>query len=81
MRQSTLEKKIKAGKTEPKFISLDRTGTKILFVDAGKSKDYISYLVFEDEYGRHLGSLDQNWDRKKLRQLQRWVDKTLRDMG
>ncbi len=78
MKQSTLEKKIKAGKTQPKEILLDRTGAKIQFVSA-PNKDYIPYLRFEDGCGHYLGALDMNWDRKKLRQLQRWVNKTLGD--
>jgi hypothetical protein len=77
MRQKTLEKKIKAGKTQPKFFQLETTGTKVKFIDA-PNKSYIPYLVFEDEYGRYLGYLDPACTRKDLRQLQRWVNKCLK---
>lgn len=76
MRQKTLEKLIKAGKTQPKFIPLE-THTKIQFNQA-PNKNYMSYLRFEDEYGRYLGALDPERDRKALRQLQRWVDNCLK---
>ena len=79
MRQSTLEKKIKEGKTQPKHIPLEDTGTKVQFISMGGDENYISYLRFEDEYGRYLGSLDGISHRKKLRQLQRWVDKCLKE--
>ena len=77
MRQSTIEKRIKAGKRQPdKFITL--SGGKIQFIEAPNS-DYLSYLRFEDAHGNYLGALDGNWDRKHLRQLQRWVYKCLKD--
>lgn len=76
MRQSTIEKKIKAGKTQPKYVSLETTGTKIKFIPA-PNDGYVPYLVFEDEYNRYLGYLDPQCTRKDLRQLKRWVDKCL----
>jgi DUF438 domain-containing protein len=76
MRQSTLEKRIKEGKKQPKEFLLGPTGTKVQFVDA-PNDNYIAYLRFEDEYGRYLGALDPQRDRKVLRQLQRWVNKCL----
>ena len=76
MRQSTLEKRVKEGKRQPKSLPLSQTGTKILFIEAPKD-NYISYLNFEDEYGRYLGTLDPIDDRKALRQLQRWVNRCL----
>ena len=76
MRQSTLERKIKEGKPQPKEFLLDRTGTAIQFIKA-PNKDYMSYLRFQDEYGRYLGALDPERDRKTLRQLQRWINQCL----
>ncbi len=78
MRQSTLERKIKAGKVKPKFIKLKTTGTKIKFIEA-PNDNYLSYFTLEDEYGRLLGYLDPYDTRKDLRQLQRWVDKALKN--
>ncbi len=78
MRQSTLEKRIKEGKRAPKHIELYQTGTKIQFCEA-PNENYISYFRFEDEYGRYLGSLDSEEHRKQLRQLQRWLNKILKN--
>lgn len=75
MKEKTIEKRIKARKTLPKYIPLD-TGTKIQFNEA-PNKYFLHSLRFEDEYGRYLGALDRNWNRKALRQLQRWVNKCL----
>lgn len=77
MRQSTLEKLIKAGKVQPKSFVLEFTGTQIQFHEA-PNNNYLHYIRFEDEYGRYLGSLDSEGHRKKLRQLQRWVNKCLK---
>lgn len=76
MRQSTLERRIKEDKEQPKFLTLNETGTKIQFTDA-PNDNYIPYLRFEDEYGRFLGALNPSCHRKALRQLQRWVNKCL----
>ena len=76
MRQKTLEKKIKAGKIQPKSIVLTRSGTEILFIPA-PNKDYVPYFNFRDGQGKYLGSLDPQWDRRELRQLQRWINKML----
>lgn len=78
MRQSTIEKRIKEGKRQPKSLTLHPTGIKILFIEA-PNDNYLSYLNFEDEYGRYLGTLDPIDSRKDLRQLQRWVNKVLGD--
>lgn len=77
MRRSTLEKRIKEGKCPPEHIRIDPTGTAIQFNEA-PNKNYLSYLRFQDEYGRYLGSLDPEQHRKQLRQLQRWVNKCLK---
>ena len=76
MRRSTLERRIKEGKKQPKRLHVV-PGVTALFIEA-PNKDYLSYLNFEDGFNRYLGSLDPIENRKELRQLQRWIDKILR---
>jgi len=76
MKQSTLEKRIKEGKRQPKRIELGNSELSILFIEA-PNKNYISYLNFQDGYGGYIASLDPEENRKELRQLERWIKKCL----